>query len=50
MIQELKKLAEEKKEVYKRFMKLCNDEVFLQIIKASDKNPFYFGLQELRIY
>ena len=39
---ELKKLAEEKKEVYKRFMKLCNDEVFLQIIKASDKKSFLF--------
>ena len=36
------KLAEEKKEVYKRFMKLCNDEVFLQIIKASDKKSFLF--------
>lgn len=37
---EIKKLTSKKEMVYERFMELCNDEQFLQIIKSSDKKAF----------
>jgi hypothetical protein len=37
---ELEILEENSGEVYDRFLKLCDDSVFLQIIKASDKKSF----------
>lgn len=37
---ELETLEENSGEVYNRFLELCNNSVFLQIIKASDKKSF----------
>ena len=37
---ELETLEENREEVYNRFLKLCDNSAFLQIIKASDKKSF----------
>lgn len=42
---EIERLVAGKRKVYERFQELCDDPVFLQAIKASDKKSFFLRFQ-----